>query len=138
MKIIVQLFVVKAAKYIQILAIIFYSFCLKKNIGMRHQITKNMIKHYIMLFLRPSPAVGDKTEHGKTSLKGYWCPPIYFNHQCYSASFLRKQRLEALPQFIGWYLQQRSCSIFVCTSLNKLCSIFPNFDGHKDQIRNYR
>ncbi len=47
--------------------------------------------------------VGDKPEHSKTALKGFWCPPIYFNHQCYSASFLRKQRLEALPQFIGSY-----------------------------------
>jgi hypothetical protein len=45
--------------------------------------------------------VPDKCEHSKAVLKGYWCPPIYFNHQCYSASFLRKQRLEALPQFIG-------------------------------------
>jgi len=43
----------------------------------------------------------EKTEHVKSVLKGYWCPPIYFNHQCYSASFLRKQRLEALPQYIG-------------------------------------
>ncbi len=32
---------------------------------------------------------------------GSWCPPIYFNHLCYSASFLRKPRLEALPKYIG-------------------------------------
>ena len=30
-----------------------------------------------------------------------WCPPIYFNHLCYSASFLSKHRLESLPRFIG-------------------------------------
>ena len=27
-----------------------------------------------------------------------WCPPIYFNHQCYSASFLSRHRLESLPR----------------------------------------
>ena len=30
-----------------------------------------------------------------------WCPPIYFNHLCYSASFLSRHRLESLPRFIG-------------------------------------
>merc|ERR1712013_743856 len=30
-----------------------------------------------------------------------WCPPIYFNHLCYSASFLSKHRLESLPRYIG-------------------------------------
>merc|ERR1719350_2519904 len=30
-----------------------------------------------------------------------WCPPIYFNHQCYSASFLSRHRLESLPRLIG-------------------------------------
>ena len=28
-------------------------------------------------------------ESSKPSLSGFWCPPIYFNHLCYSASFLR-------------------------------------------------
>ena len=37
----------------------------------------------------------------KPSLSGFWCPPIYFNHLCYSASFIRRPRLEALPRFIG-------------------------------------
>ena len=30
-----------------------------------------------------------------------WSPPIYFNHLCYSASFLSRHRLESLPRFIG-------------------------------------
>ena len=30
-----------------------------------------------------------------------WCPRIYFNHLCYSASFLSKPRLQSLPKFIG-------------------------------------
>ena len=30
-----------------------------------------------------------------------WCPPIYFNHLCYSASFLSRHRLESLPRYIG-------------------------------------
>ena len=30
-----------------------------------------------------------------------WCPPIFFNHLCYSASFLSKHRLEQLPRYIG-------------------------------------
>jgi len=30
-----------------------------------------------------------------------WCPRIYFNHLCYSASFLSRHRLESLPRFIG-------------------------------------
>ena len=30
-----------------------------------------------------------------------WCPRIYFNHLCYSASFLSKHKLESLPKFIG-------------------------------------
>jgi len=30
-----------------------------------------------------------------------WCPPIYFNHLCYSASFLSRHRLESLPRCIG-------------------------------------
>ena len=30
-----------------------------------------------------------------------WCPRIYFNHLCYSASFLSKHKLESLPRFIG-------------------------------------
>ena len=34
-------------------------------------------------------------------LSGFWCPRIYFNHLCYSASFLRRPRLEALPRYIG-------------------------------------
>ena len=37
----------------------------------------------------------------KPFLSGFWCPPIYFNHLCYSASFIRRPRLEALPRFIG-------------------------------------
>ena len=27
-----------------------------------------------------------------------WCPAIYFNHHCYSASFLSRHRLESLPR----------------------------------------
>ena len=30
-----------------------------------------------------------------------WCPVIYFNYQCYSASFLSRVRLAALPKSIG-------------------------------------
>ena len=30
-----------------------------------------------------------------------WCPRIYFNHLCYSASFLSRPRLQSLPKFIG-------------------------------------
>ena len=30
-----------------------------------------------------------------------WCPLIYFNYQCYSASFLSRQRLASLPKSIG-------------------------------------
>ena len=30
-----------------------------------------------------------------------WCPPIYFNHKCYSSSFLSKARLAGLPQSVG-------------------------------------
>ena len=30
-----------------------------------------------------------------------WCPEIYFNYKCYSASFLSKARLASLPRCIG-------------------------------------
>ena len=30
-----------------------------------------------------------------------WCPRIYYNHLCYSASFLSRPRLQSLPKFIG-------------------------------------
>jgi len=44
-------------------------------------------------FLRPLPLPQVKDSS--------WCPPIYFNHLCYSASFLSKHRLESLPRYIG-------------------------------------
>ena len=43
------------------------------------------------LTIRSSPPVAENS----------WCPPIYFNHLCYSASFLSRHRLESLPRFIG-------------------------------------
>lgn len=44
-------------------------------------------------FVRPMQVISASTSS--------WCPPIYFNHLCYSASFLSKHRLESLPRFIG-------------------------------------
>ena len=44
-------------------------------------------------FVRPLPLPSMK--------ESSWCPPIYFNHLCYSASFLSKHRLESLPRYIG-------------------------------------
>lgn len=32
---------------------------------------------------------------------GSWCPPIYFNYKCYSASFLSRARLASLPKSVG-------------------------------------
>jgi hypothetical protein len=32
---------------------------------------------------------------------GSWCPEIFFNYQCYSASFLSRLRLASLPKSIG-------------------------------------
>ncbi len=49
-----------------------------------------------------------KTQEEKEAVKegdadddGYWCSPIYFNYQCYSASFLSKARLAGLPKSVG-------------------------------------
>lgn len=33
--------------------------------------------------------------------RGSWCPPIYFNYKCYSASFLSRARLAGLPKKVG-------------------------------------
>ncbi len=48
----------------------------------------------------------DEKEDKKDSVKeeeedGHWCPPIYFNYKCASASFLSKARLAGLPRSVG-------------------------------------
>jgi hypothetical protein len=42
-----------------------------------------------------------KKEPLKDENEGSWCPPIYFNYKCYSASFLSRARLAGLPKSVG-------------------------------------
>ena len=37
----------------------------------------------------------------KIDKESSWCPPIYFNYKCYSASFLSRTRLAGLPKKVG-------------------------------------
>ncbi len=37
----------------------------------------------------------------ETEDSGSWCPPIFFNYKCYSASFLSRARLAGLPKKVG-------------------------------------
>ena len=47
------------------------------------------------------PKVEEKKSQESADSSTSWCPVIYFNYQCYSASFLSRVRLAALPKSIG-------------------------------------
>ena len=45
--------------------------------------------------------VEDEAKNKDDDVSGSWCPPIYFNYKCYSASFLSRARLASLPKSVG-------------------------------------
>ncbi len=50
---------------------------------------------------RAEPTKVEKVSKPEDDTVSSWCPPIYFNYQCYSASFLSKARLASLPRSVG-------------------------------------
>ena len=48
-----------------------------------------------------SSSTSFKSNKTEQNHQGSWCPPIYFNYKCYSASFLSRARLAGLPKKVG-------------------------------------
>ena len=65
------------------------SFCLQKHFHLNNFHSLNIVTHT------------DNHDAAQEGQEGSWCPPIYFNYKCYSASFLSRARLASLPKKVG-------------------------------------
>ena len=67
---------------------------------------------------------------------GSWCPPIFFNYKCYSASFLSRARLAGLPKKVGpgsVQLVMREVLNLIIGSSFKSGSVLKRLEAKRDQ-----
>ncbi len=85
---------------------------------------------------QPEDKKNDSTEVDEE--EGYWCPPIYFNYQCYSASFLSKARLASLPKSVGpgsVYLVMKKVLELIIGSSYKSASVLKRLECQEENLR---
>ena len=80
-------------------AIFPHSWC--QTNGIEFHIPKSYIPKSEFPIIEEEPVVKKQPEKANRNDQGSWCPPIYFNYKCYSASFLSKARLAGLPKKVG-------------------------------------